>query len=184
MLDRWSRLRTVTTGSRRVVTVLAVATQDMPIVGSRLRSSVWLLQRRAGRFTTEEWRRQATPGLAGARHTAALHHDNLQPCGHRLSGDLTGLGALASIRDDENGSPPSLGRCVTGINRADSASGIRAPRAQVDHTTFMSIIHRSCRTAGAETKRPSSKFLPTCIENSIGCLRTTGGLPTAAIGRS
>jgi hypothetical protein len=37
--------------------------------------------------------------------------DYPQPCGHRLSGDLSGFGALAS-----------KGRCVTGINRADSAS--------------------------------------------------------------
>ncbi len=37
--------------------------------------------------------------------------DYPQPCGHRLSGDLSGFGALASER-----------RCVTGINRADSAS--------------------------------------------------------------
>jgi hypothetical protein len=34
-----------------------------------------------------------------------------KPCGHRFSGDLTGFGALASE-----------GRCVTGINRADTAS--------------------------------------------------------------
>lgn len=40
--------------------------------------------------------------------------DTSEPCGHRLSGDEAGFGALASE-----------GRCVTGIKRADTANEIQ-----------------------------------------------------------
>jgi hypothetical protein len=73
-----------------------------------------------------------------------------EPCGHRFSGDLTGFGALAS-----------KGRCVTSINRADSAnvelSSMSGDSAR-DGNDIMRLQRRIARLS-AMTGAPLYKFL-------------------------
>ena len=58
------------------------------------------------------------------RPEGRLLTDTSEPCGHRLSGDEAGFGALASE-----------GRCVTGIKRADTANEIQ-DRAGASNEVF------------------------------------------------
>jgi hypothetical protein len=90
----WGCTRVVTTGWRRVVT-------------TRLAQQCW------GRVRAklQQWRlggcRYGSASSTGAGQTLRVSSLTCisRPCGHRFSGDLTGFG-----------------RCVTGINRADTAS--------------------------------------------------------------
>ena len=67
-----------------------------------------------------------------------------QPCGHRISGDLSGFGALAS-----------KGRCMTDINRADSASEKFRPTICAGATSICGDRSCACMT-GLNHQRPST----------------------------
>ena len=67
-----------------------------------------------------------------------------QPCGHRISGDLSGFGALAS-----------KGRCMTGINRADSASEKFCPTICAGPTSIRGDRSCACMT-GLSYQRPTT----------------------------
>ena len=71
-------------------------------------------------------------------------YDYPQPCGHRLSGDLSGFGALASE-----------GRCMTSINRADSASEKFCPTICAGPTSICGDRSCACMT-GLNHQRPTT----------------------------
>ena len=95
-----------------------------------------------------------------------------QPCGHRISGDLSGFGALASE-----------GRCMTGINRADTASEKFCPTICVGPTSIWGDRSRACMTGlnhqrpttptvDAVIVMPSPEFPPSCQAFAPTCLHS------------
>ena len=58
--------------------------------------------------------------------------DTSEPCGHRLSGDEAGFGALASE-----------GRCVTGIKRAGTANEIQFSPAKSNDIFYRGVRYRA-----------------------------------------